>query len=145
VIYWDTSGLLKLYVNEADSAYFVGMVAASSQPLLACELARVELFSALSRKELAAELPPGERDRIFANFQDHIDRGRLLILPVGRDVFQEAIRLTRLGHGQQPPVLVRSLDAIHIAAALMAGATTMVATDHRLRDLATCAGLRLRP
>jgi predicted nucleic acid-binding protein len=43
-----------------------------------------------------------------------------------------------------PPTL-RSLDAIHLAAALSLGATEMLTFDHRLAEAATAAGVKAIP
>jgi predicted nucleic acid-binding protein len=42
-------------------------------------------------------------------------------------------------------LMVRSLDAIHVASAVAAGAKTMVATDGRLRKVSRRIGLQLLP
>jgi predicted nucleic acid-binding protein len=44
-----------------------------------------------------------------------------------------------------PPVLIRSLDALHVATALSAKVGMVVATDVRLRRAATLAGLETAP
>ena len=41
--------------------------------------------------------------------------------------------------------MLRSLDAIHVASAVIAGSKTMVVTDARLRDIALMAKMRVLP
>ena len=143
--YWDTSALLKLYVREPDSAYFMTLVSSAAGPLLTSELARLEIYSALSRKERAGELQSGQAEVIFSSFQADSAAGRIVTLPVGSDVLGEAIRLTRQAHGEAPPLFIRSLDTLHVASALVSGAKTIIATDSRLRQLAAAAGLAQLP
>lgn len=143
--YWDTSALLKLYVREPDSPYFTSLVSSAASPLLTSDLARIEIYSALSRKERAGELETGAAEVLFASFQTDSTRGRIVTLPIGSDVLGEAIRLTRQAHGKTPPLLIRSLDTLHVASALVSGANTVIATDSRLRQLAATAGLAQLP
>jgi predicted nucleic acid-binding protein len=44
-----------------------------------------------------------------------------------------------------PPLFVRTLDAIHLASAMIAGEKEFVATDKRLRDAALFLGLKVFP
>ena len=143
--YWDTSALLKLYVSEPDSTYFVNLVSSSSGPLITSEIARIEIYCALSRKQLAGELGKGAADLLSSRFHGDTDSGRIITVPLGADVFAEAIRLTRSTRLLSPPLLIRSLDALHVATALVVGAQTAVATDSRLRAVAASAGLVLLP
>ena len=143
MVYWDTSALLKLYVLETDSAYFVGLIKASSTPLLTSEIARVEIFSALARKENAGEFSKGMAEQLYARFLSAASRGSIVTVPLAADVVREAVSLTRNCYSQSVPI--RSLDAIHVASAVASGAQIMVATDVRLREVAALAGLGRRP
>ena len=46
---------------------------------------------------------------------------------------------------QTPPIHLRTLDAIHMATALVVGEPEMVSTDKRLRDAAASFGLSVFP
>jgi predicted nucleic acid-binding protein len=41
--------------------------------------------------------------------------------------------------------MLRTLDGIHLASAVVAGANRLVSTDHRMREAAVVAGLSLWP
>lgn len=142
--YWDTSALLKLYAAVADTPVFLGYLAAGPG-VVTSDLARVELFSALSRKESAGELAAGQADQLFARFQSDAASGRISTVPAGTDVLAEATRVIRGARAAVPSLLIRSVDAIHVASALVFGTRTMVATDGRLRAVASRNGLNLRP
>ncbi len=142
---WDTSALVKLYVTEPDSADFLALVAGTGRAIRTSDLARVELYSTLSRKEGAGELPRGRADQLYGFFLAHLSAGMIVSVPLGADVLAEAKVLVKAAHSQQPPLLIRSLDALHVASAVVSGSQTMVATDTRLRAVAQLSGLRLFP
>jgi hypothetical protein len=48
-------------------------------------------------------------------------------------------------HHQSPPVLLRTLDAIHLASASVAAESEVVATDKRLREAALSLGFSVYP
>ena len=71
--------------------------------------------------------------------------GRIVLVPYGEQVFTAAEEIVRLAFRRARPVMVRSLDAIHVASAVTARARVMVATDTRLRQVAAMAKLKLMP
>lgn len=145
MVYWDTSALLKLYVAEHDSAQFAALLASSSEDVGSSELATIEMLCALEQKERSGGVKPGSAGVLFGRFQNDLAAGRLVGVPFGPDVVAQVERVLRRTRRKRPPVLVRSLDAIHIGSALAAGARKMVATDKRLRDVAGLMGMRLLP
>lgn len=142
--YWDTSALLKLYVDETDSAYFETL-AAENRPIFTSDIAREEMLCTLYRKELESNVGPGSADLLFRQFLDNESAGRIVLVPNGRDVVAEAERLVKLCYTLTPPLVIRSLDVIHVASALVGKATTVVATDSRLLAAAGAVGLNVSP
>ena len=61
----------------------------------------------------------------------------IVSVPLGADVLAEAKVLVKAAHSQQPPMLIRSLDALHVASAVVSGSQTMA--------VAQLSGLRLFP
>ena len=143
--YWDTSALLKLYVPEDDSGYFLDSVVTSDQPLVSSAIAAVEMLCALYRKESVGELKRGGALAAHQRFLGDSREGRIVLVPYGEQVFTAAEEIVRLAFRRARPVMVRSLDAIHVASALTARARVMVATDTRLRQVAAMAKLKLVP
>ena len=143
--YWDTSALLKLYLPEDDSGYFLDSVVTSDQPLVSSAIAAVEMLCALYRKESVGELKRGGALAAHQRFLGDCRAGRIVLLPCGEQVFTAAEEVVRLAFRRARPVMVRSLDAIHVASALTARARVMVATDTRLRLVAAMAKLKLMP
>jgi predicted nucleic acid-binding protein len=145
VDYWDTSALLKLYAPEPDSAYFLERVAKGHRALLTADLAKVELFCALKRKEHAGDLQAGGAAALSESFERDVSAGRIVAVPYGQDVFTEVQHLVKRAYAASPVLMIRSLDAIHVASAILSKTKVVVATDVRLRDVAALMGLRTEP
>ena len=99
--YVDTSALVKLVVAESETAALRAWLEESSRELVACDLARTELMRVVRRA-----VP----DRVL-QAREVLDA--VTLVHVTPAVFENAGRL-------DPPEL-RSLDAIHLAAALDLG------------------------
>ncbi|EGD56283.1 type II toxin-antitoxin system VapC family toxin [Gordonia neofelifaecis] len=127
MIYLDTSALVKLLVAEAESADLVSWLDTqvnSGENLVSGDLARVEVMRTVARLD-----EPGLLDdaRMMLDGLDSI--------PTSETVVDEA---TVIG-----PSTLRSVDAIHLAAASQLGSalTAFVAYDVRLHDAAAELGL----
>ena len=134
--YCDTSGLVKLRVDEYDSEQFRSLVSADSSDEITSSITSTELLCVLLRKEREALIAPGSGWELFRRFQAECDSGLLSLIPYNRHVVREVERLGRLAYGQPRPILIRSLDLIHVASAKVGGADAIVTTDKRLATLA---------
>ena len=127
MIYLDSSALLKLLVEEAESAALAEFLTAHAdlRPITS-ELAQVEVSRALRR--LAPEAI-GDARVLLAQLDS---------IPLDSSVLQVAADL-------EPPLL-RTLDALHLASALGLGdaLSVFIAYDHRLNAAARSAGLEVR-
>jgi predicted nucleic acid-binding protein len=124
VIYLDSSALLKLLHEEAESAALADWLAAQAQtPVVSSELAKVEVARACRRIN-PATLP--EATALLAGLD---------LIPLSGAVIDEAANVEG--------TTLRSLDAIHLASALsiQADLSAFVAYDHRLAEAASTAGL----
>lgn len=142
--YWDSSALLKLYVTEHDSGYFLDLIAKSGRPISTSAIAVTEALCALHRKERAGLLKSGGADTLFRRFLADCEKGRAVLIPYGLNIAVEAEKLMKLALERQP-VMIRSLDLIHLASASLSKAKSFVATDKRLREFATLLGFQLWP
>jgi predicted nucleic acid-binding protein len=145
VQYWDTSALLKVYVAEPDSSAFLQLLASTGAPILTSAVAGVELQCALYRKQMAGDLKEGGAHHAFQKFKADVTRGRIVSVPLGDDISAASGGIIRSAFSGRRPVMVRSLDVIHLASAAVGGAETLVATDLRLREAAKRAGFKLAP
>ncbi len=135
-IYLDSSALAKLYVPEPESdtleAFFQGR-----RDLMISELAITEVLSAVARRRREGMITPHQaleiRDALLAD----ADSGSFHRLDMSPVVHRQAERL--LFHIES--VALRTLDALHLAAALLGSATHVVTYDARMRAASLQAGL----
>lgn len=125
MIYFDSSALLKLIFDEAESAALSGWIgpASAAHPAVSSELSRVEVLRGCRRVDPGTL--PAARSLLAG-----ID-----LIPISGDVVDHAAEIEG--------TLLRSLDAIHLASAagVRAALTTFVTYDHRLGAAAAAAGL----
>lgn len=119
--YLDTSAAMKLLVFEEESPAFVEAIDTEKPLLTSSTLLVTELNRARQRR--ASLDASSVNDLLF----------RLQIFDLDRLAFQHA--------GTLPGKHLRSLDAIHISAAMLGGCTTMVTYDHRMAEAAESSGL----
>lgn len=123
--YLDTSALVKLVVAEPESAALRAWLSEADRDPAACDLARTELLRAVRRSA---------PDRVL---QARAVLDSLTLTEVTTSIFEEAGRLDPTG--------LRSLDAIHLAAALDLGDDLdgLITYDDRLAEAAQLNGIRV--
>jgi predicted nucleic acid-binding protein len=121
--YLDTSALLKLAVAEAETDALRTWLREAERDPVTSDLARTELMRAVRR---AAP----DRAVLARTVLES-----LTVIEVTTEIFDEAGRLD--------PTMLRSLDAIHLAAALSLGddLESIVSYDDRLSDAAVATGI----
>lgn len=121
--YLDTSVLVKLVVAEPETAALRAWLGEADRNPVACDLARTELLRAVRR---------AAPDRVL-HARAVLDS--ITLIDVTTSIFEEAGRLD--------PTTLRSLDAIHLAAALDLGdeLASLVTYDDRLAEAAQHNGI----
>ncbi|MCZ8131716.1 MAG: type II toxin-antitoxin system VapC family toxin [Steroidobacteraceae bacterium] len=136
-VYLDSSALAKLYVPEPESDALDAWLR-GRRDLMISELAVTEVLSAVARRRREGMLSAGQaveiRDALLADASSGVFH-RLDLSPV---VHREAERLLF----QLDAVPLRTLDALHLAAALLGSATHVVTFDARMRAAAAHVGLQ---
>jgi predicted nucleic acid-binding protein len=136
-IYLDSSALAKLYVPEPESDALETFLR-GRRDLMISELAITEVLSAVARRRregmITAHQAMEIRDAVLAD----ADSGSFHRLDMSPVVHREAERL--LFHIAS--VALRTLDALHVAAAMLGSATHVVTYDARMRAAALHAGLK---
>lgn len=143
--YWDTSALAKLYLAEEDSSVFETKAAPPGAMLLTARVTVWEFRRVALRKEVAGALPTNGAEIIWQELESDIASGWLRIVEPTGEFAQEFDRVMATCYRHSPPVPVRTLDGLHLAAARMAGETELVATDKKLREAAASLGFKLFP
>lgn len=121
--YLDTSAAFKLLVEEAETIALDEAILKHDPTLFSCRLLETELRRARNHYP---ELRLKELESFLASIS---------IFDIDRHVFRIA--------GMLPGEHLRSLDAIHVAAALLGGCTTLVTYDHRMAEAAENSGLEV--
>jgi predicted nucleic acid-binding protein len=121
--YLDTSALVKLVVSEAETAALRAWMGEAERTPVSCDLARTELLRAVRR---------AAPDRVV---QARAVLDSITLIEVTTSVFEEAGRLD--------PTVVRSIDAVHLAAALSLGDDLdgIVTYDERFAEAAQSNGV----
>jgi predicted nucleic acid-binding protein len=138
MLYLDTSALLKLYLNEQGSEQTQRLVAGQRHPLPVWEIQQMEFVNAMRLKVFWKDISPGDADRQIELFKDRRRRG--LYYPPEIDRLELAEAFERLSR-ETVHTGARTLDALHVACALVLGAQEFVTFDVRQKLVARKAGL----
>jgi hypothetical protein len=139
--YFDTSVITKWYLPEPDSAEALRIRARFAPPAVLTHLHRVELLTAWHRKVFRHEITRGIVEQAWGHVQADAAAGlwERPVYDLG-DVYSQAESISR----QHTSILgARSLDILHVAAAIVLRATEFVTYDDRQANLARAAGLRV--
>lgn len=117
---------MKLVIEEAESEALAAYVARERRTLVTSRIALVEV----TRAATVASPDPGVRHEA-----ERLVRSCVLV-----DLRESVLRLA-MHHASEP---VRTLDAVHLASAELAGATEMLVYDRRLATAAAEQGLAIR-
>ena len=144
MIYCDTSFLLALYV-ERDSFYVQAsrLAAKFKEAIPLTLLSELELVNGIHRSLAAKIIPTAEHDAIFRQIAEDEAHGILV-----RHAIHQAehfVKARELSKRFTPGISSRSLDILHVAAALLLKANDFASFDDRQRVLAKRAGLKLVP
>lgn len=142
--YWDTSALLKLYLQEADSAAYVNL-AANDPEIVTAFIGKHEARAAFRRREAEGVLTSGGGDACYQKLLADIQRGRIRMIPETADLESGFGQVLDQCFSQAPPLLVRTNDALHLAAARLAGEQDFHSADARQRAAATLLGFKVHP
>lgn len=119
--YLDTSAALKLIVREPESPAFLAAIQAKRPLVASSSLIETELRRAALRN------PAVTQNDVFTLLSS------LNIFEIGGAVYRQA--------GLLPGAHLRSLDAIHLACALLIDASAIVSYDKRMLEAAHQVGL----
>lgn len=134
-MYLDSAIIVKLLVREDDSAWFNHAV--SGHELWSSELALAEVPSAILIKERTGQISAAQRRAALARFQAMRDAETVRLLPLNSAIVEHAANLLVSCH---PEIGLRSLDALHVATAILQPRGPICATDGRMRAAARRVG-----
>jgi predicted nucleic acid-binding protein len=139
--YFDTSVVTKWYLPEADSVEALRVRARYSPPAALTPLHRLELATAWQLKVFRRELAKLVVERAWSHVADDVAAG-IWQLP-DFDLGEAFSRAELLSRKHASALGTRSLDVLHVATALVLGASSFVTADLRQTKLAKLAGMRV--
>ncbi len=141
--YFDSAIIVKLYVSEASSPNAIRLVGAYSPPYCLTRWQTLEVKNAIRLKAFRKEITTAEMTQSVAAFEQDIAAGRWhrpdMIAGVVEDKADE------LSAKYSSALGCRTLDVIHVAAAIIIGARDFVTFDGRQGAMAKQAGLTVKP
>ncbi len=141
--YLDTGFALKCYVQEPNSAAARTALLPFTPPLPLTDLLEMEMVNALHGKVFRHELTEAERDQCLADFVADINGG--FWVRCSPNPVRLRTLLNVLAKAHTPAIGTRTLDLLHIAAALELQADAFLSFDDRQRRGAAAAGLTVLP
>ena len=139
--YADTGFVVTLYKEEATSTRAAALMAKQTASVRLSQLGELEFRNALHLAVFRGELTAGDAALKKRLFQEDVANGIFAITPVPASrLFAKAMELAdrhsaRLG--------TRSLDLMHVAAAVLLKANTFLSFDERQRKAAMAEGLNV--
>jgi len=137
-MYIDTSALVKLYVEEPDSATCEAIVAGMS--LVSSRLLHCEFRSALLGKVSHGNISPDAGAEIWDLFERDVATDHIRLISVDDLLLQDATDILSQLH---PKVRLRTLDALHLATYISVETGPLFTRDHRMIQAAMQMGLPL--
>jgi len=141
--YFDSAIIVKLYVREANSPDAIRLVGACLAPCWLTQWQVLEVRNAIRLKAFRKEVTAGEMNQSIAAFQQDIAAGRWQRHVCSAAAVEQMADELPASHSAM--LGCRTLDIIHVAAAIVIGAKEFVTFDGRQAALAKLAGLTVKP
>lgn len=140
-IYYDTGVLLKLYTLEPESAAVRALVTETAEAIPFLSLHQSECTSALHLKAFRGECSVQQANQALGDIDEDLRSGVLnRILPDWESLWTKTFELSQ---AYSSITGCRTLDTLHIAAALHLGIRRFATSDQRQSNLASRVGLRV--
>src|SRR6516164_4975614 len=141
--YADTGFLVSLYLNEATTTAANAAVQRVRQPLPLIPLGFLELRNALHLAVFRKQISEAIRAAAWQSVELDIKNGIYIEAPLSQlDLHEKAAQLAQ----KYTAIFgTRTIDLLHIAAAVLLGASQLLSFDERQRQVAKREALKLRP
>lgn len=142
--YADSGFVVSLYrPTESLSRIARREIKRASTPVLLSPLSLLEIRNALNMAIARDEIGMAERDAVMAEIDRQISTGFFQMAQVSQAAIYA--RAEELSDRHTPAHFTRSLDLMHVAAALLCKASIFLSTDARQKKVAEAEGLKVRP
>jgi hypothetical protein len=132
--YFDTSFLVSLYTLDANSASALTAIQSAAGPFPLTSFCELELTNAVFHREITA----AHARQVLGGVSSDLASGFFGSTPTPAIVYDEAVRLSRR---HTASIGNRTLDILHVAAALVLGLPAFYTFDRRQAQLAKGEGL----
>ena len=140
-VYADTSFLVSLYIQDANSARAVAN-APELLPVFLTPLTEHELRNAIRLCVFRRQITTMQREKALHDLENDKAAGVLHAVPLD---WPKALKYAvALGRRHTEALGARGMDILHVASALALKAGRFVTFDERQRELARLAGLEIR-
>ncbi|MEW5830292.1 MAG: type II toxin-antitoxin system VapC family toxin [Chloroflexota bacterium] len=141
IVYFDTSALIKRYVDESGSEEVIELLSAGESIWGSVFITQVEMAAALQKSIHVGNAPADLLLEIWQDFQE--DWGSFTHILISGDIVARAVRIAW-------DYKLRGYDSIHLAAALawqeaLAASITFATYDRDLWQAARKAGMEVWP
>lgn len=143
--YWDTSALVKLYVDEPDSRRYWQILRQSLDPLHTSILTLAELYKVFWAKKVDHGLSSQGPDVLIQEILGAVERGHIRLISCDRQLLIQLHPIISNCYSRPRPIRLRSADGIHLASARSVAAAELVCADKRMRTAAESLGFTLLP
>jgi len=140
--YFDSAIIIKLYVQELNSAYAISLVSNYPAPAPITVWQALEVKTAIRLKAFRKEISAGEMMQSISAFEQDIAAKRW----VRPDYTSAAVeqKAEELSASHAATLGCRTVDIIHVAAAVVIGVKDFVTFDNRQAALAKLSGLTVK-
>jgi predicted nucleic acid-binding protein len=139
MIYLDSGILVKIFIDEPDSELWRRRLHAEPN-LVSSTFAIPEMRSAIRQKVHAGTIHAKAALKIWSEFQNSLNKQAIRTFPIGPDVIDECVSVL----DQLPrTMLLRTLDALHLATAKVYGPCPVATSDARMMAAATALKIPL--
>jgi predicted nucleic acid-binding protein len=140
--YPDTSFLVSLYVNDEHSFRANELMTKAELPFLLTPFQELELLNAIYANVFRRKIKPLEAKSSISLFRHDISDGVYYLKPFLSTIFDRGLRLSQKITARAG---VRTLDLLHIAAAVEFKARAFYSFDARQKSVAAKLGLAVVP
>jgi predicted nucleic acid-binding protein len=142
--YADSGFVVSLYLtSEGTSAQARKEVKRASKPILLSPLSLLEIRNALNFGIHRGEISSSQRDAVLTEIDAQIETGFFRLVEASQSSIYAKAR--ELSNKHTPEFATRSLDLMHLAAALLSEARNFLTFDKRQTKAAVAEGLIVTP
>jgi hypothetical protein len=139
----DTGFLASLYLKESTSAAARATIQSGAVVLPYTPLVALELRNTFNRGVQRGVITVTQRDALWRDLEADIASGFLVPTPVASGLLHDKAR--QLSDRHTPVFGTRTLDLLHVAAALILESKMFFSFDDRQRKAAVSEGLKVKP